>query len=175
MWGQLVQGTLATSVGGSAHANDDQDGAYGWASIDDHRINTNKRLDRGCGVLRRRQDRSMRRRRLSCVCGWRWGGGSTAFAGWPSRTTSGSLRLSMRGARSGCFGSSCWGCGTGRCRMGSGDGGRRQGGRGGEWRRCMVRVVGVCREWLTMIGSHYAGVNLSPLIVLGYVLPLTQA
>ena len=46
----------------------------------------------GRGVPRHRW---IRRHRLSWVCGWRWGGGSTAFVGWSSRTTSG--RLAVRG------------------------------------------------------------------------------
>ena len=42
LWDQLVQETLATLVGGLAQANGEQDGAYGWASIDDQRIDTTK-------------------------------------------------------------------------------------------------------------------------------------
>ena len=47
LWDQLVKETLATSVGGSAQAGAEQDGAHGWASIGDQRIGTTERRDQG--------------------------------------------------------------------------------------------------------------------------------
>ena len=78
LWDQLVQETLATSMGGSVQAHGEQDGAYGWASIGDQRVGMTERLDQG---LRRAEAPSgqvdampQTYRRLSWVCGWRWGG-----------------------------------------------------------------------------------------------------
>ena len=106
LWDQLVQETLATSVGGSAQANDEQDGASGSASIDDQRTDTTKRLDQG---LRRAEAPAgqVDATPQTELGGWCWGGGSAAFTGWPSRNTSGSPRLSSRGRRSGRFEGSC--------------------------------------------------------------------
>ena len=47
--GRLVKKALATSVGGPAQSNGEQDayGAYGWASIGDQKIGTAGRIDQG--------------------------------------------------------------------------------------------------------------------------------
>ena len=49
LWGRLVKKALATSVGGPAQSNGEQDayGAYGWASIGDQKIGTAGRIDQG--------------------------------------------------------------------------------------------------------------------------------